>query len=201
MWDKPQESTLKTLARHIDKWQDRTPVSQEAIADDIVKAHELFDPECKSGVRFNPQSKTESDRLKANHSKIWRWLDDRSKDTNLMPVNFLQSMLVAMPADLRVSFLNEFLSPLELQVTAAEGGDHVEICMNHVIETVKESGEANHFIAKLMVNQDLPTLKHTHKEVDEAIETYKKTNRIIKAMIRAKTATGRVINRVLHPHH
>jgi hypothetical protein len=52
--------------------------------------------------------------------RIFRRLDDKSKDVNFMPVNFERSILVAMPADLRRSYLNEYLTPLGLSVRGIE---------------------------------------------------------------------------------
>lgn len=40
--------------------------------------------------------------MKVNADRVFRWLDDGTKDTNLVPANFVPSILAALPTDLKV---------------------------------------------------------------------------------------------------
>lgn len=108
------KTKLTMLLHYVDIWRQRVG-SREAVALIIVEKHRQLNMGALTGIRFERDG--DAFTLAKNAAdRIFRWLDDKTKDGNLMPANFERSILEAMPGDLRLMYLNEQLGPLGLFV-------------------------------------------------------------------------------------
>lgn len=166
------KTKLATLIHYIDQWKQRVG-SREAVAVAIVDKHRELGLEAITGIRFE-QSGDAFTLAKNAADRIFRWLDDKTKDANLMPANFEQSILAAMPNDLRLMFLNEFLSPLGLSARPhiACFGDEFEL-VGRAHASHKETSEAVTALLALATDSSPKGLRIALKETSEAIAELK----------------------------
>lgn len=198
MFHELQETWVESLKRHLSAWKKEAGYSEITMFDEIVKAHTRIGGPVKTGIHFS-DGKDEYNRQKANAIRIKRLLVDdeegigREQADQL--VNLLPSILAAMPAHLRISFLNEYLSPLDLHVAGNEEVTDGEVSITDLAEIMRKDAQAHQTIAHVIDNPELDALKAAHQDILASIETKKKKGRILAAMIRAKTATGSVIKK------
>lgn len=179
------KTKLATLIHYIDQWKQRAG-SREAVAVAIVDKHRELGLEAVTGIRFE-QSGDAFTLAKNAADRIFRWLDDKTKDTNLMPANFEQSILAAMPDDLRLMFLNEYLSPLGLSARPhiACFGDEFEL-VGRAHASHKETSEAVTALLALATDSSPKGLLMALKETTEAITELKANQAAIEREISAK---------------
>ena len=124
---------ISLLASAVNEWRRAEGWSRETVVQVIVEHHQRIGGEQLTGLVFAPPSSDPFDRAKASADRVFRWLDDQSKDTNLMPANFLPSLLGAMPLARRAALASELLHELGLAVRplvtvdSAGGLDAVEM--------------------------------------------------------------------------
>lgn len=110
-----QSHTLIAVVRaHVQAWRKREGWSRETVVQAIVEAHDVSGAAVATGIRFEPHTQDAFERTKVNADRVFRWLDDETKDTNLLPPNFLQSVLLAMPMDVRTQCVDDILLPVGL---------------------------------------------------------------------------------------
>jgi hypothetical protein len=175
---------ISRLAAYVDDWRKTEKMSQATVVDEIVQAHERIDGPAATGIRFeaNPDEFT---RQHANMQRVYRWLDDKSKDRNLLPVNFLPSILAAMPEETRRAFLTEMLHPLGLKVSAIDAADEGEFSFDMVTETHMDALTA---VQALSIAQKDPTeanLAKAELAAQKVTERFARTRKVL-AGARAK---------------
>lgn len=164
------KSKLATLMHFVDQWKVRVG-SREAVALSIVEAHRAYGMEEVTGIRF--ESNGDPFTLAKNAAdRIFRWLDDKTKETNFMPANFEQSILAAMPDDLRYAYVCEVMRPLGYsprKFIFCVGEDFDAIERAQAIN--KEGAEALQAVMSLSANASPESMFAAHKELSEAIGT------------------------------
>ena len=194
MFHGTHESPIGSLRRHVEAWKKRTGVSNQTIAQYIVEAHESISGPVRTGIVFSASGDTYND-AKAWQTRIWRWLDDVDDNKNLLSVNFLPSVVTALPLDLKISYWNELLAHDNLCVTGVDAGEG-EFRITDLASVMKEDSEAHQACALVIGNpDDLDTLRRAEKEINEAIETKKRARVLVGAMIRARS----VVSKICHP--
>lgn len=163
-----QQTKISTLSYYVEIWKQRAG-SREAVAIAIAEKHYELGLSVVTGIELNRQgdafkvAKTLADR-------IFRWLDDRTKDNVLLPMNFEQSILVAMPADLALRYANDTLCPVGFVVrpkTICVGGDEDPVKMAHAQH--KEGTEVTNAMLNLYHCDDLEAMERALKESLELI--------------------------------
>ncbi len=122
---------------------------------------------------------------------MFRWLDDGTKDTNLVPANFVPSILAALPTDLKVQALGDILTPLGVSVRLIGGdaGQRPEVlCMLRTL--IKENGEAQQAVANLVDGADDQELQEAHRELSESRAATDEALRMIDQMRRPRLVQG-----------
>ncbi len=111
----PHKTTIATLAHWIEAWRRAQGMSKQTAAALIVEAHERIGGPATTGIEFasNPDAYK---RVAVNCDRIYRWLDDLTKDTNHLPANMQPSILAALPDQFRIHALNDLLWPHRLAV-------------------------------------------------------------------------------------
>ena len=123
---------------------------RDTVAAEIVETYYRMGFDRVVQVDFQRGGSNVSREMKTNGERIWRWLDDVSKDTTLLPSNFLPVVLAAMPLDLRVGCAQELLAMCGLTVGIC--GSQLASDNLHVLllQVLKEGGEANVAFASLL---------------------------------------------------
>jgi hypothetical protein len=201
MRNESHKSLISRIADYIDDWRKNEGMSQTTVVDHIVRAHDSIDGPAATGIHFenNPD---EFNRMKANSDRVWRWLDDKSKDRNLLPVNFLPSILAAMPDETRRAFLSELVAPLGLGIRALDSSDEGEFDFEEVCDSHIEATNAVQLIAMAHKNPTEANLEKAERAAQKVTERFARTRKVIAgakaAMCKARSATGAVINKALH---
>lgn len=161
-------SLIAIVSDHIEAWRRENRWSRETVADFIVQAHERIGGPEITGLRFEPPTTDTFERMRVNADRVFRWLDDTSKDKNLLPANFLWSVLAALPMDRRLLLANDLMQPVDITVrgivesdaeptpqeialhfrAVAEHTAQATVAVSHLLDGV-QAGEAEHADAKL----------------------------------------------------
>jgi hypothetical protein len=168
------ESHTKTLIalvrEHTAAWRKSCGWSRETMVDAVVQAHDHLDGPAATGIRFEPQTRDTFERMKVNADRVFRWLDDETKDTNLLPANFLQSVLAALPHDRRRHCVDDILRPLGLAVRSLELDARAGVDVAQVTNLMREQTEASAAAAALLDGDATPDeLMLAHRELSESI--------------------------------
>lgn len=145
--------TLIAVVRtHVQAWRKREGWSRETVVQMIVEAHEAAGAAITTGIRFEPGTTDAFGRAKVNADRVFRWLDDETKDNNLLPANFLPSVLQAMPLDVRTQCLDDVLLPLGLacRVLHADDDPAVVDAISHLRAMTTSDAAADQAVINLL---------------------------------------------------
>ncbi len=183
MRNKSQKETLiSSLLKYVNLWRKSMSWSRETVVQMIVEAHERIDGPAVTDIRFDGTHPDAFMRQKTHADRVFRWLDDSTKDTNLLPANFLPSILAAMPANIRIQCVNELFQCADITVRAIEamsaGTEDFSVLLPSLL---KESGEANVAVANLLDGATVDELAKARKELTESINMQKAVLDIVEA--------------------
>lgn len=167
MQPKSQKTKLSLLAHYVDQWRIRAG-SRETVATEIVEAHIAAGYNTRAKLHFDTQGDAFM-LAKSRADRIFRWLDDKTKDGNFMPANFEDSVLLAMPDDLRLEYLNEWLGGglnLSVQIIG-KTPDRIDVSA-HFMAVSKENAEAVVSVAQVVQNPTAANIAHAEIELSEA---------------------------------
>ncbi len=160
------KTLISVLLHHVNEWRTLHKMSRETVVQLIVEAHERIG--ARTEIHFDKGPSDTFQRMKNAADRVFRWLDDQTKDGNFLPANFLPSILAAMPSEIRVACVNELLAVTGLAVhcpaTAGAELDVVEM-LRHVM---KEGGEAQQALASLIDGHTIEELLVAQREIAEA---------------------------------
>src|SRR5690606_35127354 len=175
---KSQKTKLALLAHYVDQWRERAG-SRETVAVAIVETH--------VGAGFNTRAKlhfdTQGDAFtlaKNAADRIFRWLDDKTKDGNFMPANFEDSILLAMPQDLRLGYLNDWLAGIGMKAKGIETVEESGCPVEHLKSISKESAEATSALAELLDGDTEAELARADRELAEQEEAVRKARAYVR---------------------
>jgi hypothetical protein len=189
-----QSHTLIGILREaVDQWRRREGWSRESVVQAIVDAHQALDAASTTGITFDPDTRDTYERMKVNADRVFRWLDDVSKDSTLLPANFLPTILAALPLDLRLRCLNAILRPVGMEAKSADAVAGAECDMSHDLkDLMKEGTEAQMALVGVSGDSSLEVLNNALREVVESLDANARTARDLKAMIAAREAAAEV---------
>lgn len=166
----------------VEVWRKQNSWSRETAAQMIVEAHEQHGMQQVSGIVFDPHTRDAYGRMKVNADRIFRWLDDVTKDNNLLPANFIPSILAALPADLRMNAVNRMLMPVGLACRniSTEGTTQPLVMLK---EMLTEASDAESAMAALVDGVDPGELEKAHKELSEAVASFTRARNTIETMM------------------
>lgn len=163
-------SWIFTIARHLAAYRRAQDWSRETLCQTIVEAHATSGVQALTGLRFDPPTRDVYERQKVNADRIFRWLDDVSKDSNLLPVNFLPSILVALPMERRLALLAELLEDLSVAPRAVLDV-HAPLEPLHALrDLMREGGEAQQAVAALIDGATREELEAARLELSQAAD-------------------------------
>ncbi len=180
---------IGTIRAGVTEWRKRESWSRETVVQQIVEAHERLGADKATGIVFDPNTRDPFDRTKVNADRVFRWLDDESKDNNLLPSNFLQSILAAMPMDIRMHCLRAFLLPIGIVPASLDLAAHGDFDASaHLHEMIKEGSEAQMALVGVKPGAPLAVLENARKEVGDAVESNHRIARALDSAIAAAKA-------------
>ncbi|MGI4935543.1 MAG: hypothetical protein ACRYF5_02180 [Janthinobacterium lividum] len=164
-----KQTWIATLCEFVDVWRKRDGMSQATVVDLIVRAHDAIGGEANTGIGFVANG-DEYNRMKANMDRVFRWLDDKSKDKNLLPANFIPSILSSMPVDIRMACLNKMLSPIGFAVCGITATSGQFNGMHHLVSMTKEHSEAVAALADVIEAPTPAKIDHAIRENADLME-------------------------------
>lgn len=184
---------IATLRDAVEAWRKANSWSRETAAQMIVEVHERIGGPASSGIVFAPPSRDTFERAKANADRIFRWLDDSTKDKNLMPANFIWSILAALPADRRLHLADELLAPVGLAARYADDdaddGDGQCVAL-HFRAVVEHSAEANVAMSHMLDGIDPGEPEQAKKKLSTAAATLQRALGMVNRILRRKGKTS-----------
>ncbi len=158
------------LRHHVEAWRKRDGMSRQSVAMQIVETHERIGGPADTGIDFDPPSKDAYSRVATNSERIWRWLDDVTKETNHLPANFAKSVLAALPEDLRMSALDDYLRPLCLACRQIGTNLSAPVFTTGALSgLIKETSEATVAFTALLDGHNRAELLSAQRELTQAV--------------------------------
>jgi hypothetical protein len=165
------QTTIGILREEIAEYRRIHRLSRETVAAGIVEAHDALGADASTGIRFEPRTTDPFERTKVNADRIFRWIDDSTKDVNLLPTNFLVSLLAGLPEDVRRRALDRILLPLGFSVRAlGDGQGGLPVSARGVAALIREQSEAAAAVTSLLGEHDRRGLADARREVAEAVD-------------------------------
>lgn len=179
-----QSTLIGVIREHVVAWRRRERWSRESVVQVIVEEHAKAGFDDLTGIKFDPNTTDTVERMKVNADRVFRWLDDEGKDSNLLPANFIPSILAAMPLDLRMRCVDHILRPLGLAVTGrVDAGDQSLDALAHLGSLIKEGSEAQSALVRVAEGGDANDMERARAELlDVASATARAINGIDAAM-------------------
>lgn len=182
-------SPLAIVRDHIEAWRRDNRWSRETIADLIVQSHIRLGGPTYTGIAFEPPTTDTFERMRVNADRVFRWLDDTTKDKNLLPFNFLWSVLAALPEDRRVLLVNDLLHPVCLQVEASHDGDD-DVSAQEIADTfralVDHGAQATVATSQLLDGVDEGEAGHAEKKLGLMAATINKARGLMARLIKRR---------------
>lgn len=190
MRDRSHKSRIQIIRDHVAAWRKSQGWSRETAAAEIVAAHERIGGHLSGAIVFDRGADVYT--TQKNHAdRIWRWLDDESKDNNLMPANFENSILAALPLDRRVELLNEVLAQIDCAARARHHDSAGQLNAHELVQTIMR---ANHRTeadaADLLDGVDPGELPRLRSSLVEDIRIKQRSLRVVES---ALSTTGETV--------
>lgn len=184
-------SLIAILRDHVEAWRRENRWSRETVADYIVAAHERIGGPGFSGIVFDPPTGDTFERMRVNADRVFRWLDDSTKDRNLLPANFLWSVLAALPMDRRVLLVNDLLHPVDLAVRTVidgEGEPTAEEIASNFREIVAHGSDATVAVSQLLDGVQAGEAEHAEAKLGMAAAAIQRTRNLVGRILKRSHA-------------
>jgi len=177
------ETWIGILADAVNQWKRENDWSRETVTDEIVQTHVKNSSHLVTGITFDLKgSGDEFRRQHTNANKLFRWLDDFTKDNNLLPANFIKSILQALPMNLRQRTVNTLLADLDLTarpVVHAEPMRPLDM-LRHIMQ---ETSDVTAAYADLVDGIDPGELEQALEATISSIAALTRNKRVLQAMM------------------
>lgn len=143
MRNRPHKTLIGVLRDAVHAWRQRERWSMESVTDEIVRQYYQHGLDVVWLIDFHRHVEGGDAMrvIKTNCDRISRWLDDQTKDTNLMSANFVPMLMQVLPADLRLQVMVEAFSPLGIDVSLRMPDEVTDSHAALMSALAKESGE------------------------------------------------------------
>ena len=177
---------IAIVRRAVQAWRKRENWSRETVTQQIVENFERLGGPQTTGLRFDPETRDLVERLKVNADRMFRWLDDDTKDNNLLPANFLPFVIITLPVDLRIVCMDEILLQAGLSVRLMDAGG-LGFDVGHMIQSIaKENGDATSALAALVDGVGAGELEAAQRELTESIAEQQKALVAVEGKLRGE---------------
>lgn len=170
------------LRTEIEAWRRANSIaciSREAFAASVMEEHAKQGGEAATGVEFSFVGDTYTQAKKAAQ-KLYRWLDT----DGTLPAGIVPSILAALPLDVRLHCLNQFLRPLGIEARSLEAVKPAPFNgLAHVQAMIRENAEAQSAVVMAASAQTPEAIKAAIKEVSESIQVDVDAKRSLEAAL------------------
>lgn len=183
-------TVVAALAAAMTDWKDSNAWSRESVADIVAGHFHDHHPNGLQGLVFQRRgSGDEYTRMHSNANKLFRWLDEVTKDTNLVPVNLLPYLLGAMPMQLRTKTINNILTLGGINMSA-KPVDYVHPTkpLEMLEQVLSDSSEAAKALAALVDGVDPGELEHAQQTLTLALSSLQSAKDVIDCLLSGKQA-------------
>lgn len=182
-------SPIAIISDHVEAWRRDNSWSRETVADMIVQAHIRIGAVAWTGKAFEPPTTDTFERMRVNADRVFRWLDDHTKDKNLLPFNFFWSVLAALPEDRRILLVNDLLAPLGLHVSGTLNGE-TDVSQAEIIDVfqsfVDHSAQACIAASKLLDGVHAGEAEHAEKKLGLMAATVNRASGLMARIIKRR---------------
>lgn len=172
-------SVAGILRTEIEAWRRAVNASREAVAIEVMTAHQALGGEAATGVDFTFTGDTYTQAKKAAQ-KLFRWLDGGCP----LPADIVPSILAALPLDVKLHCLNQMYRPLgiEARSLAPVAPAHFDGAA-HLQAMIKEGGEAKTAVLIATTKPTTDSLRVAIKELNESIQADENAKRDAEAAL------------------
>ncbi|ABR91439.1 Hypothetical protein mma_2217 [Janthinobacterium sp. Marseille] len=181
------------VREHVIAWRKAEGWSRETVTQVIVEMHGLVGG--VTGIVFEKNPSDPFTERETNAQRLFRWLDDESKSTNLLPMCMTPSILLAMPMERRFACASELMVSVGLGACPPSDAEEGELSLYDVFATQRDDLDANQ--AVLAAVQD-PTPENLEIADRKLLRAQKRKERLQK-MIAFARKVGGVLGRFTHP--
>jgi hypothetical protein len=196
MKDVLHKTLIGTIREHVIAWRKAEGWSRETVVQTIIEAHEVVGS--GTGIVFDPQTNDLCERREVNAQRVFRWLDDESKESNLLPSNFIPSILAAMPIDRRMACVSELLVPLGLGVRLLDDEADDKLDINDIFEAQMAHGDALQAATLAIQNPTPENLEAADLKMSRAEKRNAWLRKKIAGAKKAVSGTKAFIGRIVH---
>lgn len=176
---------IATIRDTVEAWRKQNGWSRETAAQMIVEAHEREGMHLVSGIVFDPHTRDTYERMKVNADRIFRWLDDVTKDNNLLCANFVPSILAALPSERRMHLLDDMLRGHGMACRMV-GFNSDDTPIGMLRSMMIESSEAQQAVAALLDGEDPGELENAQHQIAEAMAVLRDAQNMVETMMRGE---------------
>lgn len=182
-------SPIAIISDHVEAWRRDNRWSRETVADMIVQAHIRIGAQSYTGIAFEPPTTDTFERMRVNADRVFRWLDDHTKDKNLLTVNMFWSVVSALPEDRRILLVNDLLAPLGLHVSGTINNES-DVSQAEIIEVfqaiVDHSAQASIAASQLLDGIHSGEAEHAEKKLGLMAATVNRARGLMARIIKRR---------------
>ncbi|MCD4505543.1 hypothetical protein LQR30_15700 [Chromobacterium piscinae] len=182
MRNSSQKTVIGAIREHVDLWRRQQGMTHQVAAACVVDAYFSGRFDRVWPIDFVVEG-DDYRRLKNNSDRVWRWLDDQTKQTVLLPANLIPAVLSALPQNLRLQCVVELLAPLGMAPTLLIQ-EETDACHSALMASAaKESGEGLSAFALLANGMTPEQLRVALAEVEESISAQQELVHFVKSRL------------------
>lgn len=169
---KPRKTVIALVRDKLNEWRKLNRWSQSTAVEAVVLAHQTIGADIATEIIFDSTrpGRDEVTRQRVNAERVYRWLDE-DNGNNLLPVNFLPSILAALPASDRVELANDMLAPCGLVVHSLSDPEDGFDPISHLQHFLVEFPQAKQALLAMASYSSDRTARRALQEVDDVIRT------------------------------
>lgn len=183
----PHRTVIDILQDAMRTWMRARGASMASVVQEVVEAHERLGADQLTRITFEA-GRDAHDRMRINAERVFRWLDEVSKANNLLPVNFLPSLLAGLPLDLRMQAGNEILRAAGLGVHPLERGRDEHALVEHFRAVLSDGRDAELALAQLLDGIEAGELERAQRELAEDIAARQAALAAVERLLTGRTA-------------
>ena len=176
----PQPRGVASILRaEIEAWRRAGNASREAVAIEVMTAHQVLGGEAATGVDFTFAGDAYTQAKKAAQ-KLFRWLDGGCP----LPADIVPSILAALPLDVKLHCLNQMYRPIGVETRCMAPVSPARFDgTTHLQAMIKEGGEAKTAVLIATTKPTTDSLRVAIKELNESIQADENAKRDAEAAL------------------
>ena len=182
-----KKTWISIVSEHVEEWRSSNDWSRETAAEAIINKYYEIYPKGLPGLDQFSNHPDIFTRNRVNSTRIFRWLDDRTKDKNFLDTNFLHVIIQSLPSDLRVRCINEMLRSMNLVASAVDQSEKPidNKPVNHLKALIKEGAEACQAITALLDGATPDEWVKAQQELIQLEEVVRKARALVDPQVSA----------------